>query len=131
MSAGLRASKEKTEGISLGSTPTTTYDRLPSAMDLPTISGSPPNERRHRSWLSITTRFLPGASSEARKLRPRSGCTPSTSKRLAETRKPVRTCAPGSFTSVGSQEEMAAIPANERLSRFQSTKVAYEVLELF
>ena len=51
----------------------------------PTMDGSPPKLRCQYVWLSIRTAGAPGFSSASWNVRPNAGCTPSTSKKFAET----------------------------------------------
>src|SRR4029453_15805117 len=63
-----------------GITPTTVRDRLLIMMFRPTMFGSAPKLRCHRSYPRITTPSWSGRSSSAVNVRPSIGCTRSTSK---------------------------------------------------
>jgi hypothetical protein len=63
-----------------------TVNGTPSSVIVrPTMSGPPPNRRCQSEWEIATTGGDPGASSAARKSRPRSGRTPNVANRFAET----------------------------------------------
>ncbi len=72
-----------------GITPTTVSARPLICTLRPTIDGSAPKLRRHRSSLSSTTRSNPrGAASSSRKPRPSRGATPSSGNRFDVTDEP-------------------------------------------
>ena len=68
-----------------GNTPMTRCTRSVIPIVSPTMLESAPMRVRQNSWLSTTTGAAPGWSSPARKVRPSSARTPSTSKKWADT----------------------------------------------
>ncbi|PYR05041.1 MAG: hypothetical protein DMF99_29795 [Acidobacteria bacterium] len=84
----LRFGKKKSRGM----TPTTVIDRPLRTTSRPTMPGSPPNTLCHAPYDRTSTRSLPSKVSLHVKVRPSSGRTPSTSKRLPVVAMPFTGC---------------------------------------
>ena len=85
-----------------GTTPTTSLGEPSIRIARPTMPESAPKRRRQSPSLITATGVAPGASSPARKVRPRSAPAPNTEKNSAETGRPLsRSALPRSkrFTS--------------------------------
>jgi hypothetical protein len=105
-----------------GMTPTIRQDAPLISSDWPSAATDAPNRRVHRPWL-MTRLGSRRSSSSAANARPTAGATPSTEKRLGETRAASTRIGSSSPVSVtGLRRLLIAISTNERLMVRQSSK---------